>query len=216
VVNGGGLFLRGSDLTICQTPSRATLQGNRLLGNRADKGGAMVIDLGYQAQSTNDIVANNVTNGFQTAAVHVGVGQLEIRHGTLVGNGRYAISTGSGTAALTNTIVASHSVAGLAGNITSQTSLFFGNASTCSNGAACVNNRTGDPRFLWPLANDYHLCQNSAAIDQGVSTGVNSDFEGDARPQGSGVDIGADEWNEVSCKRIRTVFLPIVIRSGLV
>lgn len=215
VQSGGALFLRTDGISVCPTPHLASLQSNRILDNRAERGGAILIDINYQVQSTNDIVANNVTSGFQTAAMHVGVGRLDLRHGTLVSNGRYAISTDSGTAMVTNTIVASHSVAGLAGNITSTRSLFFGNGSTCSNGASCPNDLAGDPRFFWPVANDYHVCQNSVAIDQGVSAGVNTDFENQTRPQGSSSDIGADEWNRVLCEPLRAMFLPIVIRSEL-
>ena len=215
LIAGGALQLQKDSVVVCLVPPVGSLQGNRLIGNSAPKAGAILIDTDYRVQGSNDIVANNVTSGFQTAAVHVGTGNLDVRHWTMVGNGRYAISTGSGAAALTNTIVATHSVAGLAGNISSNYTLFFDNGSTCSNGATCANDRAGDPRFFWPQLNDYHLCQNSAAIDQGVNAGVSSDFEGDARPQGIGVDIGADEWNEVSCKRLRTVFVPSLLRPGI-
>ena len=211
---GGALHLQQDSLNSCTTPPSANLQNNRFLGNRADKAGAIYVDGGYRAQTTNDVIANNVTSGFQTAALHVAVGRLDVRHATIVGNGRYAISTGSGSAALTNTIIAGHSVAGLAGNVNSQYSLFFGNGGTCSSGATCANDRTGDPRFLWPLVDDYHICLNSAAIDQGINAGVTTDFEAEKRPQGSGVDIGADEWNESPCKKVRGIFLPFVIKQS--
>ena len=41
---------------------------------------------------------------------------------------------------------------------------------------------------------DYHLRDGSPAIDAGLSTGApTTDFDGDARPLGGGVDIGLDE-----------------------
>jgi len=53
----------------------------------------------------------------------------------------------------------------------------------------------GDPLFVNPTGADFHLQDNSPAIDQGSPTDAPSDdFEGDARPYGAGVDIGADEW----------------------
>ncbi len=42
---------------------------------------------------------------------------------------------------------------------------------------------------------DYHLSAGSCCIDAGTSEGApDTDFEGDARPQGVGYDIGADEY----------------------
>jgi hypothetical protein len=51
-----------------------------------------------------------------------------------------------------------------------------------------------DPVFWWPANGDYFITPDSPCIDHGTSTGAPSvDFEGDMRPQGSGIDIGADE-----------------------
>ena len=52
----------------------------------------------------------------------------------------------------------------------------------------------GDPRFLDPAAGDFHLDPRSPAVNAGAAQGAPAvDFEGDARPQGSGMDIGWDE-----------------------
>ncbi len=48
--------------------------------------------------------------------------------------------------------------------------------------------------FVDPDQDDYHLLGTSPALDIGTMTDAPStDFEGQARPQGAGVDIGADE-----------------------
>jgi hypothetical protein len=48
--------------------------------------------------------------------------------------------------------------------------------------------------FVYPTVFDYHLATNSPAVDQGSSAGApTNDYDGTARPQGSGVDIGAFE-----------------------
>ena len=52
-----------------------------------------------------------------------------------------------------------------------------------------------EPLFVNPAAGDYRLIHGSPCIDGGTATGApDIDFEGDARPNGSGVDMGADEW----------------------
>ncbi|MCP4220348.1 MAG: hypothetical protein GY765_37300, partial [bacterium] len=41
---------------------------------------------------------------------------------------------------------------------------------------------------------DFHLGNGSNGINRGLNVGVAYDFEGDARPQGTAPDIGADEY----------------------
>jgi len=55
---------------------------------------------------------------------------------------------------------------------------------------------------LW-VDGDYHLTDTSPCIDAGADTGLESDKEGDVRPQGGGFDIGADEFNS-----------PVVVACG--
>jgi len=52
----------------------------------------------------------------------------------------------------------------------------------------------GNPQFVNPSNNDFHLQSDSPAIDAGVNVGVYEDFDGNSRPQGSGYDIGAYEF----------------------
>jgi len=56
-------------------------------------------------------------------------------------------------------------------------------------------NINDNPWFRNPGAGDYHLTEDSSCIDKGKLEGApTTDFEGDPRPYGDGVDIGADEY----------------------
>lgn len=47
--------------------------------------------------------------------------------------------------------------------------------------------------FVAPSSGDLHLLASAGAIDQGVTTGVTNDIDGELRPRGLGADVGADE-----------------------
>jgi len=52
-----------------------------------------------------------------------------------------------------------------------------------------------DPLLVDPENGDCHLAAGSPAIDTGQPIdGLESDFDGQPRPQGSGIDIGAFEY----------------------
>ena len=56
-------------------------------------------------------------------------------------------------------------------------------------------NINSDPLFLDPENGDFHLTIDSPCIDAGTLEGAPEfDFEGDPRPLGDGVDMGADEY----------------------
>ncbi|MFH0793249.1 MAG: choice-of-anchor Q domain-containing protein, partial [bacterium] len=50
-----------------------------------------------------------------------------------------------------------------------------------------------DPLFVDAASRDFHLQNLSSAIDAGIATGRNWDYDGTARPQGAAFDIGALE-----------------------
>jgi hypothetical protein len=57
--------------------------------------------------------------------------------------------------------------------------------------------------FVNVATGDLHLSSAvSQVVDQGQTiAGIDSDFDGDPRPQGSGIDIGADEYSSVAIVR---------------
>ena len=74
-------------------------------------------------------------------------------------------------------------------------------------------NISADPRFVDRSQGDYHLTDNSPAIDAGTGDGAPVvDFEGDPRPA-EAVDMGADEFTGQA--RGQFVFLPIILRDSV-
>jgi hypothetical protein len=66
------------------------------------------------------------------------------------------------------------------------------------------------PSFVNPLMGNYHLQADSPAIDHGSAVAApGTDFDGQARPYGTGYDIGADEYVPLT----NFVYLPIAFRN---
>jgi len=209
---GGGLFLQSS---------AATLSGNTISRNTAD--GMNLWDGGGGLQMCCDSAPTLINNVFADNWATSGSG-LKIRsssplllHNTIArnnggdGSGIYVMKfeTAYSTVAMTNTILASHTI-GISvtdGNtVTVNGVLWYDTAITVSQSITAIvtvqNQHTGSPAF----AHDgYHLTTNSAAINVGVNAGLTSDIDGqmrDAQP-----DIGADEYIEW------LVYLPLVSKN---
>ena len=179
---GGGLFATGMQpLTL----TNCVLMGNRARQDAGGSGTALFLD------------------GAEGA----------VRHTTLAGNGeRDAIHTAfSATLGITNAVIVSQTVGILAAgesDVTVNGVLWHGvSTPTMAITATVMVNHpvSGDPAFA---TDGYHLTAGSAARDAGVTSGVAIDLDGEIRPQGQGIDLGADEYVENGC----TVFLPVVLR----
>jgi hypothetical protein len=223
---GGGLYLRGvSSATITSNvfsgnstsgrgggayvnDCRALLRKNLIHGNTAELAGGGLAISGAEVTGINDVLADN-TAPFEGVFVN-NEGSLYSRHWTMVNNGGYALTTDGGSADLVNTIIATHTVGGLAGlDVTADHTLFFNSGTHCSTGALCTNSQSGDPRFVSSESGNYHIWLGSAAIDAGTDAGVAEDMDDQPRPAGPGYDIGADEHvNPVS------LYLPVMLRNG--
>jgi PKD repeat protein len=173
--------------------SNVTMAGNTIVGNSAALAGGGLSLAGSTVDGQNDVIAGNVA---PLEGVYVWSGALlRARHWTISDNGSYALTTNGATAALTNTIVTSHTLGGFAGiNILADRTLFFTSGTPCSSGASCTNTLVGDPYFVDATTRDYHIAPGSAALNAGVNAGVTFDIDGDPRPMCSGYDIGADEF----------------------
>ncbi len=125
-----------------------------------------------------------------------------------------AMAVHAGSANVLNNIVTYHAIGieQTGGTVSENANLLFGNtvnlAGTIASGGVAVG---GDPKFVLPQADNYHLYANSPARDAGVDASVNIDIDSDARPRGGGVDIGYDELNP-SAPPLRSVHMPLVRR----
>ena len=84
--------------------------------------------------------------------------------------------------------------------------LLFGNTTPTSGGVTFVNTLSGNPQFINPAGDDYHIQQGSAAVNSGINANITRDFDGQPRPIGSGFDIGYDEFV------LSSLYLPLVMR----
>ena len=214
VGQGGGIF---------SNEAMVTLKGSKLYDNKADTSGEITGEGGglhirgfandnLEYTIVNTVLGGNSVAGGDGAALYINHGSAGIQglvkviHTTIADdtlNGDEAIVFEGGDASdrlrITDTIISNHRV-GLHNRNTNGTAsgryiLFFDNTfNTMGSLGGLEGNIDGlDPLYLNPAGNDYHLGIGSAAIDQGVNAGITDDIDSDARPQGSGFDIGADE-----------------------
>ncbi len=197
---GGGLYVDDGNLTL----EKDDIQQNSAPGT---VGGGMVIAGGHVV-GVNDIIARNQS---LAEGVYVSGGTLVSRHWTMVSNGEYAVRCSGGIASLTNTIVTSHTVAGFWGQgIEADATLFYHAGSRCGDGAVCDSYISGAPSFLGEATGNYHIGQNSAAIDEGIDAGVERDM--DNQPRVGTPDLGADEYWVQGVYQL--IYLPLVV-AGL-
>ncbi len=173
--------------------SDLTVDSSILIANKC----AILYSAGTRGLITNSLFARNDCPQ-DGAAITVRDGaSLTLTHVTLAANGTSsaAIAVLSGKLMLRNSIVASNTV-GLsvtAGSAMIAGSWFFGNgANALGNLPSLAPIYTGDPRFVSPTQDNYHLRAGSPVIDAAPNIGVALDIDGDrrdARP-----DFGYDEF----------------------
>lgn len=86
------------------------------------------------------------------------------------------------------------------GAITADHNVVFGPSACPGEYAGCVDlashpgNVVADPLFVAPDVGDVHLAPGSPAIDAGAGIpGLTTDRDGEPRPQGAAIDVGAFE-----------------------
>jgi parallel beta-helix repeat protein len=210
---GGGLLI--PDATDVE------ITGNTFSGNHASSQGGGLDLWGGNPILTNNIIVDNQSDGVGSA-IHTSGSSLRLLHNTVArntggdGSGIYAITNSN--IALTNTIIVSHTV-GIYVHFDSSASLestLWGNGiwanGTDWSGAGTINlsnNYWGDPAFVNYLAGNYHIGENSDAIDAGIDAGVTTDIDNHPRPYQL-PDIGADEYWPPGA--LKFIYLPVVIK----
>ncbi|HSD83149.1 MAG TPA: right-handed parallel beta-helix repeat-containing protein, partial [Anaerolineae bacterium] len=199
-VYGGGVLVLYADA--------ATLSGNVFRANSSDNDGGGVYLYGSDVRLINNIVADNSAT-WDGSGVYVRNAAPQFWHTTVArnttqwGSGSGIYLEGS-TSTLINTILVGQNIGLCAepGSTAVLTATLWGSgswanaldwSSTGSVSAGSINIH-GDPAFLSPATGDYHLAQNSAAINQGVNADIVTDIDAEVRPNGDLPDLGADEW----------------------
>jgi len=196
---GGGAIFGEESLLVAnsQFVSNTALYGGAILLSRTGPDPAIAA----QAAITNSVFANNVaiTDGATLFAGYRVSNQITLVNLTIADinlNDKSAIAVTDATLHITDSIIASHTIAinSTGGTVYEDYNLFFGNITNTVGVITGAHSLIGDPKFIDPFHDDYHLQAGSAAIDHGIDAGVYTDLDGNPRPIGAGFDIGAYEY----------------------
>jgi parallel beta-helix repeat protein len=210
VEHGGGILNWIGHVTL----ARCIFEGNSAI----EHGGGLYL-LSGETILTNNVIASNEA-GISGSALSAHASAAQVLHVTMAqnegGDGSAVYLGGASTVALTNTILAGHTVgiSVTAGNTcTLEGTLWYGNqqnlvgAGTILTGAVTVY---GDPAFVAAGAGDYHVGPLSAAIDAGVDAGMRGDVDREIRPYQT-PDLGADEYWPPGL--LRRLYWPLALKG---
>ena len=227
--NGGGAYVSGTvDISFPQfvlnvahnslggglhTASPITITAGLFAGNVAADDGALDAQ-GGGAVVVNSLFVNNTATATQQTVAGAMLmstnGPTTLLHNTLVdtsGHSQIAIINHGGQISVADNIVVGYGVAISGSFFFEDYNLFFDNLILTVTGHSLGHSLVANPQFVDPAGGNYHLSTASPARDAGVNAGLTTDFDGDPRPIGAGLDIGFDEF--VFLNRL---FLPLIMR----
>jgi hypothetical protein len=192
------------------TAGNVSLTQSIFIGNSSTRGGSgLLLGSGNDNQIALDniLFAKNAAQ-YQGATIYlVGASclycvpsHLRVMHTTIADPtlaGSSGIYVEDGTATITDTIIANHAIAisNTGATVYEDYNLFYGNlTNTVGSIITGGHSLVGDPKFVDPANDDYHLGFGSAAIDTGVDVGIYTDLDGNPRPKNFGFDMGAYEY----------------------
>jgi len=199
-----------------------TLTTNTIRSNAAIVGGGVYLESAYAARLANNILADNRASQagpglYVLWSTPVLINNTLARNSGGDGSGVYVHTS---VAVLTNTILVSHPIGVYMnnqyyGSVRMEATLWgsgqWANGVDWAGAGPIVTgtlNVWGDPAFVDPASGNYHIGLASAAIDQGVSTALLADLDGQPRPQGFVDDIGADEIGLAVRKQVNPAIVP--------
>ncbi|MCL4264489.1 MAG: hypothetical protein KJ069_14795 [Anaerolineae bacterium] len=211
------LFMNNTPFGAIEAYNHVTISSTLFLRNSASLGGGLVQYDAGDVSIVNTLFAGNTVSG-GGAAIHLeGEGTATLKHVTIASSEfatTTAITTSKDIVLIQNTIVANHDI-GLnvtTGFVALNHALFHDNGLDVQGSIAADEGRvTGDPLFVNPGADNFHLQVGSVAIDAGLDADITTDFEGDVRPSGNSFDIGYDEFVPIQVPPIQ-IMLPIILR----
>jgi len=192
-----------------------------IVRNRIHDNGTSACDRqahGIYLEGNDHLVASNVIynhpEGFGVQIYDKGLRSL-VTGNTITHSGHGGIvcgGSGGVSCTIVNNIVAYNGTYGIDRDASAPSScsihhnLAFANGTNYDPTFNCLSaNLTGNPLFVSDAARDYHLLSGSPAIDTGDSSlAWSPDFDGAARPQGAGPDIGAFERPSTTSAPVNT------------